>query len=129
VLSTRCIKHGFVACVLTLMFALPVPAHALAEAHVQVLSPEDAIAGELERTLWSLTLAAGEKPVNLTSLPAFYQRGNYRPVWCDASGLSSAAQNWLSILGGVEQEGMRGLLMHREEIGQRLGAEGSGGAG
>lgn len=122
-LSTKRIKHGISACVLVLLCALT----ALGHARVEVLagSPEDTIAGELERTLRSLTLVSGEKPVNLVPLLTFYQQRNYRPVWYSADGISPAAQRWLSILGRVEQEGMSGLLMHRAEIQQRLDAEGS----
>jgi len=63
---------------------------------VEVLagSPEDTIAGELERTLRSLTLVSGEKPVNLVPLLTFYQQRNYRPVWYSADGISPAAQRW-----------------------------------
>ncbi len=121
-LITKRIKHGISACVLVFLCALT--AHAPAQVEVSAVSPEDAIAGELERTLRSLTLVSGEKPVNLVPLLTFYQQRDYRPAWYSAGGISPAAKRWLSILGRVEQEGMSGLLMHRAEIQQRLDAEG-----
>lgn len=118
------IKLGLRVCALMLMSAMPVSTHGLAEVPAQ-FSADDTIAGELERALWSLTSISGEKPVNLGPLLAFYQKRDYRPVWCDANGLSStAARDWLSILGRAEGEGMNGLLMHRDAIRQRLDAEG-----
>ena len=119
-LSTKQFKQVISACALVLLCALS----ARAQVEVLAVSPADAIAGELERTLQSLTLVAGEKPVNLSPLLTFYRQRNYRPVWYLAGGISPAAQHWLSILGRVEQEGMRGLLLHRAEIQQRLDAEG-----
>ncbi|MEN8762395.1 MAG: L,D-transpeptidase family protein [Thiogranum sp.] len=122
-LSTKRIKYGFSACILALLCALTAPAQGREPA--LAVSPENAIAGELERTLRSLARVPGEQPVNLVPLLTFYQQRNYRPVWYSAGGISPAAQRWLSLLGRVEQEGMSGLLMHRAEIQQRLDAEGS----
>ncbi|MGI9321434.1 MAG: L,D-transpeptidase family protein [Thiogranum sp.] len=116
------IKYGIPVCALVLLCALTALAQPRQE--VPVVTPEDAIAGELEHTLRSLTLVSGEKPVNLALLLTFYQQRNYRPVWSSVGGISPAAQRWLSSLGRVEQEGMSDLLMHRAEIQQRLDADG-----
>lgn len=83
---------------------------------------EQTISSELQRVLASITLFSSEQPVYLKSLQHFYQRRDYRPAWCDTSGVSPAAGRWISVLEQIEREGIEAAGPERAEIETRLTA-------
>ncbi|MDT8386259.1 MAG: L,D-transpeptidase family protein [Thiogranum sp.] len=82
----------------------------------------DPVAAELERILLEHSLPVTTGTLDFKALDVFYRKRDYRPAWCDASGIRFNTQRWLAMPGRASQQSAVAGQSHLREIQHLLNA-------
>jgi len=107
----------FLSCIL--LFSLGVNAKEKVDAAL-VCDNADFMAKEINKIFSAMPGKVDSDALKIAELLVFYRHRNYRPLWCGSTDVYSHAENWISMLDVVEQQGIIVNVQYRNQLLQQL---------